>query len=171
MKPLVARFACLLFIPVVVGLLFNSLRANSLEIFREPVTNPVPPKAGAGDPSVSPISDEVTIDEIDSAIRDGTALIIDARKRSKYVAGHLVSAISVPSTEIFNVETINKVKSLISPADDVIIYCDGKDCNASKDVREFLIGLNYPAANLRIFKQGWMVLSELPLPKAQGADE
>jgi hypothetical protein len=37
-------------------------------------------------------------------------------------------------------------------------------------VYEFLIRLEYPAANIRIFKHGWELLGQSDLPKAVGAE-
>jgi hypothetical protein len=166
------QFVCLLVIPALLGLIFNAVRANSLKIFddrpmRPPLENGG--QEGNGD-SGGKAPDEFDIEELKTILEAGEAIIIDARKPEKFLAGHLVTAINIPSTQIFRPETINKVKALISPADEIVIYCGGHDCNSSKDVHEFLIGLEYPAENIRIFKPGWELLGQADIPKAVGEE-
>ena len=173
MKSEIIQFVWLLVVPALVGLMFNGVRTNTLKIFdNRPIRPPLEETghSGNGGPTAVNVVEDFKLEDLRALLEKGQAVIIDARKPENFLEGHLVTAINIPSTQIFRPETINKVKGLISPADQIVIYCGGKDCNASKEVYEFLIRLEYPATNIRIFKQGWELLGKTDLPKSVGEE-
>ena len=70
--------------------------------------------------SATPYSDgarRVTIDEMESLVKEGKAVVIDVRTQDSYDAGHIPGAKLIPSAEI-----LNHVNEL--PKDKLIItYC------------------------------------------------
>lgn len=82
----------------------------------------------------------VTTDQMKHVIKTGNALIIDARNPEAYIKGHIPTAINIPFIEVFNyVEILHSI-----PRDTLmIIYCDGVHCELSKNLSQFLKGMNF----------------------------
>ena len=106
---------------------------------------------------------EVSTDEVRRVLADGSALLIDARKRSEYVAGHIAGAKnaalepgSPPATFLAAVERLvdgNKAKPLV-------LYCNGQYCQASRQLSEQLVGAGF--TNVRRYQLGipmWRALN------------
>ncbi len=82
----------------------------------------------------------VTTDQMKHVVKTGNALIIDARNREVYTKGHIPTAINIPFVDVFNyVETLQPL-----PRDTLlIIYCEGIHCELSKNLSQFLKGMNF----------------------------
>lgn len=118
-------------------------------------------QAKIGEPS--PKTPEVSTEEIRRILADGSAIVLDARKRSEYVAGHIAGAQNVApqagtpqSTYVAAVEHLvggDKSKALV-------LYCNGPHCQASRQLSDQLVAAGF--SNVRRYQLGipmWRALS------------
>ncbi len=101
----------------------------------------------------------VTLEELREHLLLGTAALVDARKPEEYAAGHLATAINIPSTE--KEQYLDVMFEMLPPEGLIIIYCEGGDCESSNEVFQFLVDNGYRIENLRMYRPGWEVLGEL----------
>lgn len=90
---------------------------------------------------------EVSTDEVRRILADGSAILIDSRKRAEYVAGHIAGAKSPmlegnapPEAAVAAVGRIaggDKAKPLV-------LYCNGPHCQASRQLGEQLVAAGLP---------------------------
>ncbi len=101
----------------------------------------------------------VTTDQMKQIIKTGNALIMDARNPDAYKKGHIPTAINIPFLDVFNyIETLQSI-----PRDTlIIIYCEGVHCELSKNLAEFLKGMNF--RRIFIYHDGIEVWSAQNLP-------
>jgi len=109
---------------------------------------------------------EVSYDELAGHLKQFSAAFIDARSAELFAAGHLEGAYNVPSDQMESFAGV--IFQNVSPAQLIIVYCDGGNCEASHKVVEFLNASGF--RNTRIFKQGWEMLGPSDLPKATGSE-
>ena len=98
---------------------------------------------------------EVSTEEVRRILTDGSAILINSRKRSEYVAGHIAGAKnaapepgSPPAAFIAAVERLvggDKAKPLV-------LYCNGQYCRASRGSSEQLIDAGF--TNVRRYQLG-----------------
>jgi rhodanese-related sulfurtransferase len=106
---------------------------------------------------------EVSTEEVRRVLADGSAIVLDSRKRSEYVAGHIAGAKNVvpeagapPSAIVAAVEALvggDKGKALV-------LYCNGPHCQASRQLGEQLTAAGF--TNVRRYQLGipmWRTLS------------
>jgi rhodanese-related sulfurtransferase len=106
---------------------------------------------------------EVSTEEVRRVLADGSAILVDARKRSEYVAGHIAGAKnaapepgSPPATFVAAVERLvggDKAKPLV-------LYCNGQYCQASRQLSEQLVNAGF--TNVRRYQLGipmWRALN------------
>jgi rhodanese-related sulfurtransferase len=104
---------------------------------------------------------EISTEQLRRMLADGSAIIVDARPRSEFVAGHIPGArvIDAPSSEqIAAVEQIangNKAAPLV-------IYCNGPYCQASRRLAEELVAAGF--TNVRRYQLGMPVWRALGGP-------
>jgi rhodanese-related sulfurtransferase len=98
---------------------------------------------------------EVSTDELRRILADGSAIVLDSRKRSEYVAGHIAGAKNVsppasapPSAYASAVEQLvggDKGKALL-------LYCNGPHCQASRLLSDQLVADGF--TNVRRYQLG-----------------
>jgi rhodanese-related sulfurtransferase len=94
---------------------------------------------------------EVSTEQVRRILADGSAIVLDSRKRSEYVAGHIPGARNVdapPSEYVAAVERLvggDKSKALV-------LYCNGPFCQASKRISEQLVAAGF--TNVRRYQLG-----------------
>lgn len=94
---------------------------------------------------------EVSTEEVRRILSEGKAIVLDSRKHSEYVAGHIPSARNVdapPSEYVAAVERLvggDKTKALV-------LYCNGPFCQASRQVSEQLVAAGF--TNVRRYQLG-----------------
>jgi rhodanese-related sulfurtransferase len=106
---------------------------------------------------------EVSTEEVRRILADGSAILLDSRKRAEYVAGHIAGAKNVsppveapPSAYIAAVEQLvggDKSKALV-------LYCNGPQCQASRQLSAQLVAAGF--TNVRRYQLGipmWRTLS------------
>ena len=94
---------------------------------------------------------EVSTEQVRRILADGSAGVLDSRKHSEYVAGHIPGARNVdapPSEYVAAVERLvggDKGKALV-------LYCNGPLCQASKRISEQLVAAGF--INVRRYQLG-----------------
>ncbi len=104
-------------------------------------------------------TDEVSTEQLRRMLADGSTIIIDARPRAEFVAGHIPDAriIDAPSNEqIAAVEQIANGNTAAA----LVIYCNGPYCQASRRLADQLVAAGF--TNVRRYQLG------LPVWRALG---
>ncbi len=76
---------------------------------------------------------------VQAAMRDGTAILVDARPRQDYEAGHLVGAFSIPFDDFG--APFERFQRVFPRETSLIVYCSGGTCTDSVEVRGKLLAL------------------------------
>ena len=93
-------------------------------------------------------------------------IFIDARDDSHYTAGHIPSAYQF---DHFRAERFqDQMLQLLPTAMEVVVYCNGGDCEDSESAALFLIGLGADPAHLRIYTGGIAEWQAAGLPVETG---
>jgi rhodanese-related sulfurtransferase len=108
-------------------------------------------------------TEEVSTEAVQRILADGSAIVLDSRKRAEYVAGHIAGAKNVsppadapPSAYVAAVEQLvggDKSKALV-------LYCNGPHCQASRQLGAELAAAGF--TNVRRYQLGmpmWRTLS------------
>src|SRR5215510_16458437 len=85
---------------------------------------------------------EVSTAEVRRILADGSAILLDTRKRAEYVAGHIAGAKNVaPAPGAPAAEYITEVEKLVGgdKGKALVLYCNGPNCQASKQLSEQLL--------------------------------
>ena len=106
---------------------------------------------------------EVSTEEVYRILADGSAILIDSRKRSEYMAGHIAGAKSAmlesgASPDVLVAAVLRLVGG--DKSKPVVLYCNGPHCMASRDVGEQLVAAGF--TNVRRYQLGmpmWRALS------------
>lgn len=106
---------------------------------------------------------EASTADVQRALADGSAVVIDSRKRAEYVAGHIAGARNAapepgapPAAFVAQVEGLaggDKNKALI-------LYCNGQYCQASRNLSDQLVAAGF--TNVRRYQLGipmWRALN------------
>lgn len=81
---------------------------------------------------------EISTEQLRRILADGSAIILDARKRSEYVAGHIPGARNLDAPPAGMVAAIERlVDGDKSKA--IVLYCNGPFCQASRRTGEQLV--------------------------------
>jgi rhodanese-related sulfurtransferase len=86
-------------------------------------------------------------------------VIIDSRKESEYVKGHIEGAINLLNTEM-HPEDLERIVG--NKGSSIIFYCNGARCLRSSDAVKKALDWGYP--NLFWFRGGWKEWTEKRLP-------
>src|SRR3954469_23635373 len=98
---------------------------------------------------------EVSTAQVRRILADGSAIILDTRKRSEYVAGHIPGARNVaPPPEAPPAEYVAAVESLVGgdKGKALVLYCNGPFCQATRRVSEQLVANGF--TNVRRYQLG-----------------
>ena len=106
---------------------------------------------------------EVSTEDVRRILADGSGIVIDARKRSEYVAGHIAGAksamLEASSTPAAFVAAVERLVGS-DKSRQLVLYCNGPNCKASIQLGEMLVSSGY--ANVRRYQLGlpmWRTLS------------
>ena len=106
---------------------------------------------------------EVSTADVHRILTDGSAILLDTRKRAEYVAGHIAGAKNVaPAPSAPASDYIKAVEELVGgdKGKALVLYCNGPNCQASKQLSEQLLGAGF--TNVRRYQLGlpmWRTLS------------
>ena len=81
----------------------------------------------------------------------GAAFFLDARAPADYAAGHISGALNLPAEE-FDAH-YPQVATLLTPESVIVCYCDGTECDLSKQLSESLHQRGF--TNVHILVSGW----------------
>jgi rhodanese-related sulfurtransferase len=129
-----------------------------------------PPPSAAGQPPSKPGTPRPT-SELDITLAQAFALFqrgnafIDARRRDEYEAGHVRDAFFLPA-ELFSGGARPEAMEYLVPTDDVVIYCGGGLCDASKNVAVMLQQFGF--TRCRIMHEGYPAWASAGHPTATG---
>ncbi len=103
---------------------------------------------------------EVSTEEVRRMLADGSGILIDARKHSEYVAGHIAGAKSAPSSPPNS--AVATVGHLVGGDRSklLVLYCNGLHCGQSRDLSEQLVAAGF--TNVRRYQLGipiWRALN------------
>ena len=91
---------------------------------------------------------------------NGTAVFLDAREPVDFEAGHIANAFNLPAASF---EThFEEIAPFLTPESQMVIYCDGTECELSHRVKDRLVDLGYPKGE--ILFDGWSVWRGAGLP-------
>ena len=98
-------------------------------------------------------------DTIDLILNNPDLIVIDARKKTEYVKGHIEGAINMLNTKM-KAEDLEKVVADKSRA--ILFYCNGTRCMRSADAIRKAKSWGY--TNLIWFRGGWKEWTDKRLP-------
>lgn len=146
MKKTLARATTIVALGAGLGLAANVLSPRSLPLIARPATL-VP-------------GEFITLDRAVSLWRQGGVFFLDAREPADYAAGHIGNALNLPAQSF--AEHFGEVAPLLTPDSELILYCDGGECELSHELADRLRQQGY--ANQHILSNGWAGWREAGLP-------
>ena len=142
----------LIALSIIVALIFNSLRQNSLPLILS-VSHSYKSDV-SGDALV------ISLEEAKELYFSHSALFLDARPKEFYQLGHIAGAKNLPY-ENFD-EFFQVVMKGVDKNTAIITYCDGEHCQLSRDLALALMDRGYN--NVYVLENGWTVWKEANLP-------
>jgi rhodanese-related sulfurtransferase len=106
---------------------------------------------------------EVSTGDVRRILADGSAIVLDSRKRSEYVAGHIAGAQNVaPQAGTPQSNYVAAVEHLVGgdKSKALVLYCNGPHCQASRQLSDQLVAAGF--TNVRRYQLGipvWRALS------------
>jgi rhodanese-related sulfurtransferase len=105
---------------------------------------------------------EVSTEEVRRILADGSAILLDSRKHSEYVAGHIAGAKNAaPEAGSPPAAFVAAVERLVGgdKAKPLVLYCNGQHCQASRQLSEQLVNAGF--TNVRRYQLGipWRALN------------
>lgn len=88
------------------------------------------------------------------------AVFLDARPGDDFMKGHIKGARNLPYKDVDRM--FGKVLADISPDTPVITYCDGENCELSRELAIFLKDMGFN--NVKILVNGWTIWKNAKLP-------
>ena len=138
MATVVTRASLIVLLGALLGFLNNALSPK-----RIPLITP---------PKVQPKAEEfLPVTKAHELWSAGTALFLDARNPADYEAGHIGQALNLP-VESF-AESYARLAPMLSPDSQLIVYCDGTECELSHRLADELHHLGY--TNVHMLFNGW----------------
>ena len=109
---------------------------------------------------------EIGVAGVDSALTAADGLLLDARTAEDYAAGHIPGALNLPA-EKFDA-AYPALKDTLESAPRLITYCDGGDCELSKQLGEVLKGQGFK--RVQLFAGGINAWIEAEKPLREGKE-
>lgn len=89
-----------------------------------------------------------------------SAIWLDARSRSDYEAAHVPGALLLNEDEWHELLEDFIMLESERPGAPIVVYCDSRECGASKDVAERLRGEEFRFQNVHVLHGGWKAWRE-----------
>lgn len=110
-------------------------------------------QSGATDVPAAPTPLGLMIDvKAAKELFDHGVVFLDARIDEEFKAGHVPQAFQLTSS-MFNTPAADDAMKALDPAQPIVIYCGGGDCDASKNLAILLQGAGYK--RIHIFEAGF----------------
>ncbi|MCA9415122.1 MAG: hypothetical protein KC917_02585 [Candidatus Omnitrophica bacterium] len=139
-----AQILVLVIVSIGIGLSVNALAPESLPLVAPESQFEV----------AVPDEQKVAHSEIVEYFESGEAIFVDARGADAFTEGHIPGAFSIPYKEFEDGNVPEKVE-LLPKEMTVVVYCDGADCHASKEVADHLLELGFQPDLVKVFHGGW----------------
>src|SRR6266540_4274535 len=94
---------------------------------------------------------EVSTEVVRRILAEGSAIVLDTRKRSEYVAGHIPGARNVDAPAAGSVAAVERLVSG-DKTKALVLYCNGPFCQASRRLSEQLVDAGF--TNVRRYQLG-----------------
>lgn len=148
----------------VIAFTFNAFSVNGISPMRKTVDVPVVENGMA--PAELEAIREITLEEF-RAFREGGGVVIDARTREEYEAGHVPGAILLDYYEMGYY--LDDVLAMIAPDTEIAFYCTSFTCEDSELLaREFYL-LGY--RDLLVYRGGMAEWKDAGLEIERGIEE
>ncbi len=179
---LVLDIAAIIATAIVVGFTFNAFSTEGIPLIRTaPVTvavadseifarraEPVPPERT--NPAVAETTGQavfrvISLAQMQRVVGERRGMILDARSRTEYEAGHIGGALNMYAVEPESfVERIADI-----PRDTlVVIYCGNRHCPYGRDLAEFLGAFGF--TDMLLYDEGWDGWDGAGLPSVTGPE-
>ena len=132
---------------LLMGLFINQVSPRGI-----PLVPPPEVKPGAGE--------LITLEAAHAEWSGGAVVFLDAREPADFAAGHIGNALNLPAQSF--AEHFGEIAPLLSPEFEVIVYCDGLECDLSHRLAGELRGRGY--AHVRILSNGWTLWRKAGFP-------
>ena len=109
----------------------------------------------------------IALDQAKQLWHRGTALFLDAREPADYAAGHIGNALNLPAQSF--AQHFGEIAPMLTPGSELVLYCDGPDCELSHRLRESLRQLGY--TNTHLLFNGWTAWRQAGLPTSPGGQQ
>jgi rhodanese-related sulfurtransferase len=106
----------------------------------------------------------VTAKDAMAFLQSGSHVILDARPAADYEAGHISTALSAPYASI--AEALVEVQAVLTPAQPIMTYCSGKNCDESFLLTQYLRQQGF--TNVVLFAGGFETWSAEGYPIERG---
>jgi len=153
MKSLWIQVLVIVLLGVGAGLLVNQLSPRGIPWLVVPV--------------VVPAGEFIPLDQAVQAWHRGNVLFLDAREPADYAAGHIGNALNLPAQSF--AEHFGEVAPLLTSGSELILYCDGTECDLSRQLAAHLRQQGYVHAH--ILANGWAAWQQAGLPATGGKQQ
>lgn len=107
----------------------------------------------------------VTFGQALKSFESEKALFVDSRPKENFDSGHIPGAVNLPYEEFE--EYFPQLRSSLSEVREIIVYCDGTECETSLLLARELVDLEYH--NVKVFFGGWLEWINAGLPVEKGS--
>src|SRR6187200_1669774 len=113
MSKLLPRALAIVLLGVGLGLVGNQVSPRGIPLI-------APPKQ-------APKADEfIPLEKAKELWGNGAAMFLDAREEADYAAGHIGNALNLPALSFER--HLGEVAPMLTPESQLVVYCDGKEC-------------------------------------------
>ena len=151
MKESLPTALVIVFLGAVLGLAGNQLSPRGIPLM-------TPPK------KISKAEEFIALDKAKELWGAGVALFIDAREPADYAAGHIGNALNLPALSFER--HFGAIAPMLTPESQIVLYCDGKECDLSHRLAESLRQQGF--TNAHILFNGWTTWRQAGWPTEQG---
>jgi len=143
----------LVLLGAVLGLLVNIVSPKGIPIR--------PPESSLNE------QDKISLAEAKKLWDSGAVFFLDARATADYTAGHIALARSLPVEEFD--QYFPKVTTVLSPDSEIVVYCDGDQCDLSHRLM-MLLRERGGYTNVRVLTNGWTMWRKAGFSTEKGTE-
>jgi len=127
----------------------------------------------SAEPEVAFGYQRISTDEVADIVSDPNYdryrfVLVDARSRAAYEAGHIEGAIRCYHYELDL--CLDNLLAYALGAEKVIVYCNGGDCEDSKFMCQELVDQGVPWSSIYLYADGWQDWVAQDMPYVEGAE-
>jgi rhodanese-related sulfurtransferase len=134
-----------------IGLLSNGFSPKGIPLITPPKKTPQP-------------EDFLSLERAFELWSSGMAYMLDARKPEDFAAGHIAHAYNLPADNFE--EHFVRLAPMLSPETELIVYCEGTECELSHRLADNLQQFGY--TNVHMLYNGWAAWRDAGYPVETG---